>query len=92
MTIFTMANRSQFPPVGLMGGKAGPLREHRINDKTIHPKGQHVLKPGDRVTFLQPGGGGFGPVSERPREKVIEDIRNGYITPVGAKHDYGVEE
>ncbi len=92
MTIFTMANRSEFPPVGLMGGKSGPLREHRINDITIHPKGQHVLNPGDRVTLLQPGGGGFGPTGDRPREKVIEDMRNGYITPAGAKRDYGVEE
>ena len=60
--------------------------------KTVHPKGQHVLAPGDRVTLSQPGGGGFGPARERPREKVIADVRNGYVTPQGAKRDYGVEE
>ena len=92
MTIFSMANRSEFPPLGLLGGQNGPLREHRINGKTVHPKGQHVLAPGDRVTLSQPGGGGFGPARERPREKVIADVRNGYVTPQGAKRDYGVEE
>ena len=92
MTIFSMANRSEFPPRGLMGGGDGPLREHRINGKTVHPKGQHVLAPGDRVTLLEPGGGGFGHARERPRDKVIADIRNGYVTPEGAKRDYGVEE
>ncbi len=90
MTIFSMANRSEFPPLGLLGGNNGPLREHRVNGETVHPKGQQVLAPGDRVTLRQPGGGGFGPASERPREKVLADIRNGFVTSEGAKRDYGV--
>jgi N-methylhydantoinase B len=92
MTIFSMANRSEFPPLGLLGGKNGPLREHRVNGETVHPKGQHVLAPGDRVTLRQPGGGGFGAARERPREMVLADIRNGYVTREGAWRDYGVKE
>ena len=50
------------------------------------------LAPGDRVTLREPGGGGFGPAKERPREMVIADIRNGFVTAEAAKRDYGVEE
>jgi N-methylhydantoinase B len=91
MTVFSMANRCEFPPLGLLGGADGPLREHLINGATVHPKGRHELAPGDRVTLRQPGGGGFGPAAERPRDKVIADVRNGFVTPEGAKRDYGVD-
>jgi len=92
MTIFSMANRSEFPPMGLLGGGDGPSRQHLINGKLVHPKGQYVLAPGDRVALRQPGGGGFGPAKDRPRDKVIADIRNGYVTRESAKRDYGFEE
>ncbi|MDA0230469.1 MAG: hydantoinase B/oxoprolinase family protein [Proteobacteria bacterium] len=92
MTVFSMANRSEFPPMGLLGGGNGPLREHLVNGKTVHPKGQQVLAPGDRVALRQPGGGGFGPAKDRPRDKILADIRNGYVTREGAKRDYGFEE
>jgi N-methylhydantoinase B len=92
MTVFSMANRSEFPPLGLLGGQNGPLREHRVNGKAVHPKGQHVLAPGDRVTLSEPGGGGFGPARERPREKILADLKDGFITPEGAKRDYGKED
>jgi len=91
MTIFSMANRSEFPPVGLLGGQNGPLRQHRVNDEVIHPKGQQVLAPGDRVTLREPGGGGFGAAKDRPREKVLADFENGFVTAEGALHDYGVK-
>jgi len=91
MTIFSMANRSEFPPVGLLGGENGPLRQHRVNDEVIHPKGQKVLAPGDRVTLREPGGGGFGAAQDRPREKVLADVENGFVTAEGALRDYGVK-
>ncbi|MBT5674948.1 MAG: hydantoinase B/oxoprolinase family protein, partial [Rhodospirillaceae bacterium] len=91
MTIFSMANRSEFPPLGLLGGENGPLREHRVNGAVIHPKGQQTLAPGDRVTMHEPGGGGFGPAKERPREKVLADVKNGFVSPEGAWRDYGVK-
>ena len=51
-----------------------------------------MLAPGDRVEMSQPGGGGFGSARERPREKVLADIENGFVTREGAKRDYGFEE
>jgi N-methylhydantoinase B len=89
--VFTMAYRTQFPARGLLGGKDGRLRENRINGENIHPKGQFTLLPGHRISFLEAGGGGFGDPAARPRELVLRDIRNGSISLVGAKRDYGVE-
>ena len=91
VTVFTMAYRTRFPARGLLGGKDGRLRENRINGENIHPKGQFTLLPGDRISFLEAGGGGFGDPAARPRELVLRDIRNGSVSLAGAKRDYGVE-
>ena len=91
MTVFSMANRTEFPAIGLMGGGAGRAREHRINGKAIHPKGHHELSPGDRLTLIEAGGGGFGDPNQRPRELLADDLRHGYITKAGARRDYGAD-
>ncbi len=38
-----------------------------------------------------PGGGGFGDPRERPREQVIDDVAEGYISAQAARDIYGVE-
>lgn len=91
MTIFCMANRSEFPPVGYHGGEPGQMREHRINGKTVHPKGSYVLQEGDVITLIQAGGGGIGSPADRPREKVLADFKEGFVTKQGAKRDYQVD-
>ncbi len=91
MTIFCMANRTEFPPVGYHGGKNGTMREHRINGEIVHPKGSYVLQKGDTITLTQAGGGGIGDQRARDREKVLADVRNGFVTMAGAKRDYGLE-
>jgi N-methylhydantoinase B len=90
MTIFCMANRTEFPAVGLLGGRPGAKREHRVNDERVHPKGAYVLEPGDRVTLVQAGGGGFGDPRGRPAEAVAADVAEGFVTVDGALRDYGV--
>jgi N-methylhydantoinase B/oxoprolinase/acetone carboxylase alpha subunit len=37
------------------------------------------------------GGGGFGDPRARSREAVQADLRDGYISPLAAKRDYGLE-
>jgi N-methylhydantoinase B len=39
-----------------------------------------------------PGGGGFGPLSERSRAAVLADIRQGYVTPEAALNTYGITD
>ena len=90
MSVFCMANRTEYPPLGLMGGASGRVREHRINDATVDAKGHYELMPGDRITMIEAGGGGFGAPSERPRAALMADLAEGFISPAGAAHDYGV--
>ena len=42
------------------------------------------------LDIAMPGGGGFGPVSERLREMILQDLEMGHITARGAREDYGL--
>jgi len=90
MTVFCMANRTEFPPVGFDGGQNGQMREHRINGEIVHPKGSYVLQNGDTITLTQAGGGGIGHPKARDRAKVLADVRDGFVTAEGAERDYFV--
>ncbi|MEM4345497.1 MAG: hypothetical protein QXI02_01225, partial [Candidatus Caldarchaeum sp.] len=48
------------------------------------------LQKGDLVRLVTGGGGGYGNPRERDRQLVLEDVRNGYITPREALSTYGV--
>ena len=91
MTVFCMANRTEFPPLGLNGGQPGRPRQHRINGEAVHPKGYYELAPGDVITLIQAGGAGFGPPAERDRAQVLQDVADGVVSAEGARRDYGVE-
>ena len=90
MTVSCFGGRTEFPPLGINGGKSGKPRKYWVNGKEVHPKRQYVLKPGDEIKAAEAGGGGYGDLSERPVEKVLEDVKNGFVTVEGALHDYGV--
>lgn len=82
--------RTEFAAKGFHGGGNGALREYRINGEKVHGKGRFLLQPGDRFNILEAGGGGFGPASERPVAQVLEDVRQGFVSPAAAQSDYGV--
>jgi N-methylhydantoinase B len=77
-------------PPGLNGGSPGQTGQVRLNGQNISRFPPIELKPGDEVELLMPGGGGFGPVAERPRDMILQDLELGYITSRGAKGDYGL--
>lgn len=89
LTVFSMANRTEFAPLGFGAGQNGARRAHRLNGRPIHPKGQHVLAPGDRLTILQAGGGGFGDPRRRPKAKLLRDVAEGFVSREAAALDYG---
>jgi N-methylhydantoinase B len=43
------------------------------------------LAPGDVVSVITPGSGGYGPPSERDRRLVEADLLEGKVTPAGAR-------
>lgn len=48
-----------------------------------------VIRPGDRVEIVTPGGGGYGDPATRDTAAVKEDLLEGYITSDRAQADYG---
>ena len=87
--------RSQTGPWGLMGGLEGSTNyinivrtdgsKERYSSCTAEP-----LAQGDIVQVVTANGGGFGDPKNRPREKVLNDLKNEYITAERAKEIYGV--
>lgn len=49
------------------------------------------MPEGQRVRLTLPGGGGYGDVEERDRAKVMNDVRNGYISLDAARGVYGID-
>jgi len=77
--------RVQHPPRGILGGRPGATGRDLVNGKPVPAKARIVLKPGDTLTFETPGGGGFGPPTERDRDALQRDLAEGYITEAGAE-------
>lgn len=84
--------RIAFPAPGLRGGAAGLAGAVATNDPAaaVRPKTRTLLPAATEVTLSLPGGGGYGPPSERDPALVLEDVRNGYVSAERARTDYGV--
>lgn len=60
ITISFMAERTKIPAPGLLGGRPGACGAVLINDDPINPKETTSIDPGDTLTLVTPGGGGYG--------------------------------
>ena len=49
-----------------------------------------TLDDGQAVTFVYPGGGGFGDPRRRDPERVLRDVRDGLVSVGSAERDYAV--
>jgi N-methylhydantoinase B len=98
MTFITFGEGRRIPAMGAAGAKSAMVDEKvgRLElvrggeTTTIRTNVIETIKPGERVTNMNPGGGGYGDPFERPVEKVVEDVRNGLVSAAGARADYGV--
>ncbi|GGE12530.1 5-oxoprolinase [Aureimonas endophytica] len=91
--ITTVFERSKNQPWGLEGGLGGRANNAvvRMPDGTEHilPKTTHFLVPkGGLLKLHTGGGGGYGLPSERPVEKVRDDLADGYISEAFARENY----
>lgn len=83
--------RTRHPAPGLCGGGAGAAgRVAGPGGERLDPKTSRTLPPGSVVTIDIPGGGGFGPATERDPEAVLQDVRDGYVSVAAARDQYRV--
>ncbi|WP_342361806.1 hydantoinase B/oxoprolinase family protein [Terrarubrum flagellatum] len=80
MTISCLAGRTEFPPLGMLGGQPGARRRVEINGVEVHPKGRYILAPGDTIVTYEAGGGGYGDPRLRDAAVIRRDIEEGFVT------------
>jgi len=105
ITVSAVMDRLILRPYGLFGGedaKNGGLFVKRRGEKGwktfvdafgTKSKGKFsrvVLKKGDKVLIISPGGGGFGNPSKRDLLLVLEDVKEGLVSSEKARKDYGL--
>ena len=61
-TFTLLTERRRHRPWGLAGGGNGKAGENRLNGAVLAPKYTGEAEPGDRLTIMTPGGGGWGEV------------------------------
>ena len=97
ININVQVDRVHCQPWGLAGGASGAGNQVtlRIGGKELGelPNAKvHMrrLNKGDAVTIRAGGGGGFGRPQEREPERVLHDVREGYVSIEAAAEKYGV--
>ena len=106
LTVGALFDRMLIAPWGLAGGLEGgktSISIRRAGDDrfrlftevfgTVSPSkfSNVVVRRGDLIRLVSSGGGGFGDPAERPREDVLRDVRDRYVSPAAAAELYGVE-
>jgi N-methylhydantoinase B len=97
ITLNTSIERKNCLPWGLEGGlegagndvllrRNGQMESEAVNAKLYSTR----LIDGDAFFLRSGGGGGFGSPLKRPPEKVLDDVRSGYVSVDSARRYYGV--
>jgi N-methylhydantoinase B len=98
MQVIAFGEGRQIPTMGAAGAenrllepKLGKLVVTRPDGRQVHRHNTMLtIKPGERITNINPGGGGYGPAFERDPRAVLEDVRNGLVSREAAELEYGV--
>lgn len=81
----TMIERCAVPAWGAFGGEPGARSQVTLvrqgERRAVRGKESLLLDAGDLVIVESPGGGGYGPPSERSPELHARDLCEGYVTP-----------
>ncbi|SOH94905.1 N-methylhydantoinase B [Monaibacterium marinum] len=76
-----MFDRVNHPARGRDGGQQGAAGVVELDDGTkLRPKGWQHIPAGRKLVLKAPGGGGFGPASERSEDAIQADRAAGYVT------------
>jgi len=84
------------PPWGVAGGQSGRggrcvVNPGRADERELPPLSDGtVLRRGDVLRIETGGGGGHGHPFDREAERVLADVRGGFVSRDSARRDYGV--
>jgi len=87
---------NRFPAWGVAGGMGGGLSRVILNPGTPEEReirafsDDNYWKRGDLVRICTAGGGGWGDPLEREAGLVLDDVKDGFVSPQAALDDYGV--
>ena len=80
-----------YPAPGILGGEPGRLGEVILNGEKLDRFPALEFNPGDICIIRVPGGGGYGPPTDRDLTLIAHDLTNGLITRDAAHDVYGVD-
>jgi len=83
------------PAWGLFGGKQGKpsitvVHRKEGREEPWRKVSNLPIAPNEMISFQTGGGGGYGPPLERDPQKVLLDVRDGYVSLGEARNLYGV--
>ncbi|MCI5045914.1 MAG: hydantoinase B/oxoprolinase family protein [Aquisalinus sp.] len=91
MVISKMFERVQHPARGQSGGMAGGRGWVSLSTGTeLGGMGRDIVPQGQRVIIQTPGGGGKGAPHDRSKEKVLADLKSGFISRNAAINIYNM--
>ena len=95
--VFLIGERGKYPPFGVNGGKPAALNRfvyETDRGEATPPLVSKItdvkIRRGQKVRLETPGGGGFGDPATREPERVVRDVRLGYVSREAARRDYKV--
>jgi N-methylhydantoinase B len=95
-TISMRIDSVEHPPWGVAGGHAAGtgrcvVNPGRSDERILRPLSDgNVVKRGDVVRIETGGGGGWGLPFDREPERVLTDVRGGFVSGASAEAHYGV--
>ena len=81
----------KYPAPGLEGGGSGAPGGVLLNGERVERFVPIPWHPGDEITLLVPGGGGFGDPRQREGERILEDVVLGLVSAEMARETYGLK-
>ena len=105
ITVSSFMDRHETGAWGLFGGKEGASGAVQIRKKdddrwrtfsevygTPSPNkfADIQIQAGDEIRIVSPGGGGYGPPEKREPNEVVNDVREGLVSPEEARDIYAV--
>lgn len=99
MTVVMFGEGRRYPAQGALGA-VSTLQEPKVGRALYYKQDARVeeiktnriveIEPGERFANQNPGGGGVGDPRDRDRDKVLEDVKNGFVSVRAAWEEYGV--